>query len=189
MPYLAAAVVVVGVLCVLNLLLTVAVIRKLRAPSAARASTAAADALPQPGTIIGGLDATDVTGRLVDDTWLRGTKLVIVMSATCSACVTQLAGAEAYAGAFPGGRDAVLIAVTGQGGHSAEIISALSGLGRLITGPSAASVAATFNVSGFPGFVLLADARVRSAGHSVSALSALSEQAARQQPGTLAHSA
>jgi hypothetical protein len=189
MPYLAAAVVVVGVLCVLDLLLTVAVIRKLRALSAARAATAADGALPQPGTIIGGLDASDVTGHLVDDTWLRGTKLVILMSATCSACMTQLPSAKAYAGTFPGGRDAVLIAVDGQGGHSAEIVSALDGLGRLVTGPSAASVAATFNVTGFPGFVLVADARVRSAAHSVSALSALSEQAARQQPGTLAHSA
>lgn len=178
MAYLAAAVAVVGVLCLFDLLLTVAVIRKLREHSARLSRVALPDTLLPAGTEVAEASIADGHGEVVDGAWLHtGTKLVVFMSATCSACIDQLADAVAHASGFPGGPDSILIAIAGKDGHSAEIISAFNGIARVVQGSQADSVVSAFRVSAYPSYFVLDTGRVQVATHSAGAI--VSQEGAR----------
>jgi hypothetical protein len=171
MPYLAAAVAVVGVLCLFDLILTVAVIRKLRDHSARLSRVTLPATLLPAGTEVAEVATVDRYGEAIDGAWLRnGMKLVIFMSATCSACIDQLPDAAARAGGFPGGPDSILTAVVGADGNSAEIVSAFDGIARLVQGAQVDSVVSAFQVSAYPSYFVLDNGRIEVATHSAPAI-------------------
>src|SRR5512139_3615416 len=107
MPILVAAVVVLGAVTVLNLLLTIGIVRRLRAnASAAGRSTPFA---LRAGAAIGEGEVMDTTGEPVRAGGLSGA--VAFLSADCAACHDQLPGLVDYARRE--GRDQVLVVVAG----------------------------------------------------------------------------
>ncbi|WP_051451815.1 TlpA family protein disulfide reductase [Actinospica robiniae] len=173
MAYLAAAVAVVGALGLLNLLLTLAVIRKLRDHTVRLSAAGNQEGLPAPGTVVSGAQVHDEEGRSIDADWMtRGAKLVVLMSATCSACMEQLPRAAAYVAGFAGAADSVLAVVVGEGGHRDEIVGRLHGLTTLVHGPDAQLMADALGNEGYPTYYVLDEGRVRVATHSVSQLTA-----------------
>ncbi|NDU77001.1 TlpA family protein disulfide reductase [Actinomadura sp. DSM 109109] len=84
MPYLIAAVVLIGLLSALNLLLTLALIRRMRGQGAAGPGHAGPPLALGPGSRIGDLTATTTEGEQVTQADLNG--LVAFFSADCPPC-------------------------------------------------------------------------------------------------------
>jgi thiol-disulfide isomerase/thioredoxin len=171
MPYLIAAVVIVGVLCVLNLLLTYGVIRRLREHGEllAKGGPAVPDLMARPGAVVGPFAATTVDGdELVADDLGPGT-LVGFFSPSCPACVHQLPEFVDAAAAHPGGRDGVLAVV---GGHeeAAEQVAALSSGARVVVAAPGAEIEKAFEVKGYPAFAMLGEDRVVTASGMMAAV-------------------
>ena len=165
MPILTAAVIVVGVLCVLNLILIDAVIRRLREISA-RLGKETAKLLPV-GSAIGEVPADAEAIK-------QGTKVVAMMSTNCSACMSALDATAAYARNLPGGPADILVAIQGEGGHLAEITAALADVTTLVTGQPAADLVTALQGRAFPTFYVLEEGRITAAAHTPLALPALS---------------
>lgn len=164
MQILTVAVIVVGLLCVFNLILADAMIRRLRELSARVAAGPAEEVVLLPvGSTVGEVPAE--AGALK-----QGSKIVVLMSTTCTACLAALDATARYARALPGGAADILVAVQGEGGHLDEITAVLAEPTTLVTAESADAVVAALRGRAFPSFYLLEDGLVRAAGHSPKAL-------------------
>jgi peroxiredoxin len=174
MAYLAAAVVFVGLLCFLDLLLSLAIIRRLRqeqdqhgaAPHGVQAVT-----LPA-GTMAPEFTAVTTTGAARTRDSLAGQRSVIAFfAASCDSCRTQLDDFADYARSMPGGAGQVLAVVSGDPGQARDIVQKLDGPVSIALESEDSPTAAAFSVWGFPSFYALdEDGRILSAGMSVSRL-------------------
>jgi thiol-disulfide isomerase/thioredoxin len=172
MPYLIAAVVIVGVLCVLNLLLTYGVIRRLRehSESLAQGSSPVPDLMSGAGSMVGAFAATTVDGHeLTADDLAPGT-LVGFFSPSCGACGEQLPK-FVDAAARPGGPDRTLAVIVADDEDAAEEqVAALSPAVQVVVAPPGAEIEKAFGVRGYPAFALLGDDRVVRASGMLSAV-------------------
>jgi thiol-disulfide isomerase/thioredoxin len=173
MSYLIAAVVVVGVLCVLNLLLTYGVIRRLREHNellAHRGQLAVPDLVVGAGSLVGPFSAATVDGdELIADDLVPGT-LVGFFSPDCPACDEQLPKFADVAAAHPGGPERVLAVMIAPGEVAAEQVAALSSRARLVVVPPGAEIEKAFGVKGYPAFALLGEDRVVTASGMLNAV-------------------
>jgi hypothetical protein len=156
MPYLASAVVAVGALGLVNLLLTLAVIRRLRQhtellsdrPAGPDGSVLAVGERPA------NFAAVDTDGRAVT-VGPDGPRLVGFFSPECQPCKAKLPDFVAQVTGYPGGRERVLAVVAGDGPGSADFSDALIGVARVVVEPSDGPLTAAFQVSGFPSWCVL----------------------------------
>lgn len=179
MQYLIAAVVIVGMLCVLNLLLTYGVVRRLREHGELLAQGPAA--MPAPlagvGSVVGEFTAITVDGdELVADDLAAGT-LVGFFSLGCSGCLRELPRFVDAAAAHPGGPGRVLAVVIGGDEDAAEQVAALSPTARVVVAPPGAEIEKAFGVQGYPAFALLGEGRVVTAASGM--LSAVADAEAK----------
>ncbi|WP_433246401.1 TlpA family protein disulfide reductase [Streptosporangium sp. CA-135522] len=154
MPFLVAAVVLVGVLCVLNLVLTVAVIRRLR-----EHTVKLAEGMPtrpkmiEAGTELPAFDATALDGTGVSKEFFTGPTVVGVFSTSCAACHERMPEFTGYVAGM--GTDQVLAVVVqdreGDAGFDAE----LSAVATVVHEPAGGPVSKALQVSMFPGFYLV----------------------------------
>lgn len=157
MPYLIAAVLLLGALTAVNLLLTVGVIRRLREhteilsgqPDAFQDGIVAAGESPAPFSAV----ATDGSPVRLDD--LDGPALFAFFSPNCKACHQKLPDFRTEAAAFPGGRDRVFAVVARDGGDMAEMADALSGVARVIVETDRPVITEAFQVKGFPAWAMV----------------------------------
>ena len=156
MPILTAAVIVVGALCVLNLVLIDAIIRRLHEISSRLGGTEGGKLLPV-GSEIGAVPAAAEHIK-------QGVKTVVLMSTTCSACLSVLDATVGYARDLPAAD--ILVAVQGEGGNLEEMTAALGQVTTLVTGSAAADLVTSLQGRAFPSFYLLEDGRVRAAAHT-----------------------
>jgi peroxiredoxin len=176
MAYLAAAVVFVGLLCFLDLLLSLAIIRRLRQeqsqhPHPAGAPGVQATTLPV-GTLAPEFTAITTTGAARTRDSLAGQRSVVAFfAAACDTCRTQLDDFADYARSVPGGAGQVLAVVSGDPDQARDIVRKLDGPVSIALEPDDSPTATAFSVWGFPSFYALdEDGRIRSAGMSVSRL-------------------
>jgi hypothetical protein len=173
MTLLAVAVALVGTLCLLNLVLTLGVIRRLRDHSE-RLSMSAMPieevALARPGDRVTPFTATTVDGAVVTDADLVEPTLVAFFSPDCPSCGPQLAPFADYARSFPGGPDHTLIVVTSETG-GARYHRELDGLGRRVAEAElTGTVQRAFSTRGYPAFAVVVDGEVMQSGHGVADL-------------------
>jgi thiol-disulfide isomerase/thioredoxin len=174
MPYLVAAVVVIGVLCLLNLLLMYGVIRRLRehTESLAQRPARTPDIIAGAGSVVGAFTATTVDGdELAAEDLLPGT-LVGFFSPGCGACVELLPKFVDYAATHPGGQDRVLAVVVGPEAETGDQMMALSPKARVVVASFDAEIVKAFEVQGYPGFALVGDARVVTVSGGLTAVAA-----------------
>jgi hypothetical protein len=174
MPYLIAAIVVVAVLCVLDLLLTYGVIRRLREHTELLAQRPARmpDVIIGAGSTVGGFTATTVDGDELTADGLEPGTLVGFFSPGCRACVEQLPRFVAAAAAHPGGQDRVLAVVVGAAEDTTEQVAALTPKARVVVAEHGSEIEKAFAVSGYPGFALIGDAHVVTVSGGVEAVAA-----------------
>ena len=161
MPYLVAAAVLVGLLAVLNLVLTFGVIRRLREhTSLLSARPQQPDLMLPAGEQAGEFAATTTDGDPVSRDLLAGRTLVAHLSTTCRPCQEQLPEFLAVAGGFPGGRRQVLAVISSSGEEdetASEYAERLAPVARVVVERGRGPVAAAFGVRGFPSFAVVED--------------------------------
>lgn len=154
MSYLAAAVLLLGVLCCLNLAMTLAVVRRLRR----QAERAAEDAvrLP-PGVPVPDFSAVTVAGTAISRSDLTGARSVVAfLAANCPPCHEQVPEFAAYARSVPGGAAQVLAVVVGGGdAETAQLAADLEGVAAVTLESVAGPLQKALAVTGFPTFYVL----------------------------------
>lgn len=156
MSYLAAAVVLVGLLCVLNLFLTLGLIRRLREQRAAQPQSATPPTALKPGSPIGDFATTTIDGEPVSRQNLVG--LVGFFSAGCTPCHDLAPRFAEHAAGAP--RQDVLAVVAGD---DPELVAALSPAARVVTEDFDGVVTTAFQNAWTPALYLV------DAGHRVVA--------------------
>lgn len=157
MEILTAAVVIVGVLCLLDLVLTLGVVRRLREHNAllvagARGPSAAITAL-QVGQKPGAFSVTTVDGPRVSGP--AGLRLVAFFSTHCSACPERVPPLVEYLASNAISRESVLTVIEGGEFSLPAYFSGLSAVSQVCAGSDGDLVFAAFQASGYPAFCLL----------------------------------
>jgi protein-disulfide isomerase len=148
-PFLTAAVVLVGVLCAVDLILTVGVIKRLREHTA-RLSAMRGIPSVQAGERIGEFAALTVDGEQVTADHLADDTLVGFFSPTCEPCKEKLPKFVEYARTVPGRRDRVLATVVGDGEQAEEFVAQLRPVARVVVEDSGGAVSAAFKARAYP---------------------------------------
>ncbi|MFE6306543.1 TlpA disulfide reductase family protein [Nocardiopsis sp. NPDC057823] len=166
---LAAAVLAVA-LCLLDLLLTVGVIRRLKEHTELIRNLSTAG-MPDrtvlaPGERSAPFTATAEDGGTVGTDSLADPTLVAVFSPGCGACAEQLPLFVDRAAAFPGGRGDVLAVLAGSPGEVEEEARRLAPVARVVVEGAAGPVAEALGVRAFPAFLRLdSTGRVLASGY------------------------
>jgi peroxiredoxin len=191
MPFLTAAVTLVGVLCLVDLLLTVAVIRRLRGHGTRLAELQATSRPMGPRFLPVGSGAPEfssqtVDGELVSHATLAGGPCALAfLESSCQPCRDRVPDLRSFAAEMPGGRARVLAVVTGEGDAADGIIDALREVARVVSGPHAAPIVTAFEVAGFPAFYAFEGGAVRAAGADPRHLAVLGRAGASGPAATL----
>ncbi|MEV5573822.1 hypothetical protein AB0L06_27585 [Spirillospora sp. NPDC052269] len=166
MPYLTTATVIFGALTILNLLLTVTVLRRLgdqghQGHEDQPASVLPFD-MPESGSPAPVVDTTDVLGRPVS---LPGdVRLVGFFSGTCRACRDHVAPFLAYVAGMRGG-DALAV-LSGTAEDTEDLVKLLGGDVRIVREAQQGPMASGFDVPVFPAFYLLGPDGTIAAAHT-----------------------
>lgn len=171
MAVLTAAVIFVGLLCFFDLLLSFAIIRRLR--HAAPESRLVPE-LPGLAALSSGRPAPPFTARTTTGTPLSLTELagrpaaLAFFASECQSCRDHLDQFADYARGFPGGARQVAAVIAGSADGAADIVAALTGLAQLVIEPDFGPVATAFSVQAFPTFVTLdPDGRIDGAAWAI----------------------
>ncbi|MBG0832673.1 TlpA family protein disulfide reductase [Planomonospora sp. ID67723] len=150
MPYLVAAVVLLGALCLLNLLLTIGILRRMRAQADRFAGPPPALG---PGSSVGEFTAVTTGGELVSHDTLTG--VVGFFSADCEACHELLPRFVEQARELS--REDVLVVF---GGEDEAAVRALAAVARVVVaGRDGGLVARAFQNTWTPMLYLIGDDR------------------------------
>lgn len=170
MVVLTAAVIVVGVLCVLNLAVSGAVIRRLRAAPAPGGGVPSHGLAP--GSAVPEVDLRDARGEPVTGESLRGhPTLVAFFATTCPECARHAPELTARAAALGAAGVHLLSALVDTGADREGLRPLLSSTGRLLVGEDAAELARRFRSDLTPAYFLVgADGRVVASGPALGAL-------------------
>lgn len=172
----------VGALGLVNLVLTVGVvrrqrevIRRLREHHELLVGRSAGPGTPPslmlaPGRSVDDFEATTVDGAPLSRDRLAGRTLVGFFSAHCSSCREQLPSFLARAGRIPGGRAQALAVVVGPAEKTADMAARLATVARVVSEVEHGPVGAAFEVEGFPAFALLDGDLVTASAVSVDQL-------------------
>jgi hypothetical protein len=154
MPLVIAALVLVGGLCMLDLLLTFGVIRRLREHAemlTARMSPSPAMGL-STGKAPGPFSTVTTAGELVSGA--VGLRLIAFFS-TCPVCPERVAPFAEYLRNHRVSRDSVLAVSVGSGSSPHPYLVELAPLAQICVEPGDGAIARAFQVTGFPWFFLL----------------------------------
>jgi hypothetical protein len=176
MPVVIGAVIVVGAVCVLDLLLTFGVIRRLRehtellrehqVPSSRPVIGLSVGQVPKPFQVVTA-DGTALSGP-------AGLRLAGFFSASCSICPERVAPFIEYVRGNHIARDDVLaVLLVADGNTPPRYLDELAEVARVCVQPDDSWVAMAFSVAGYPAFCLLGDdGVVLSSGYDPAALPA-----------------
>jgi hypothetical protein len=174
MPILVVAVVIVGALCLTDLLLSFGIIRRLREHTALLSEQAHAD-LPVTGLAAGEIPApfTVVTTDEQLQAGPAGLRLVAFFSSSCSICPKRVPAFADYVRTNSLGHDGVLAVVLGAADKPVPYLDELRAVARTRLEPEDGELAKVFKVSGYPAFCLLdADGAVLASGYDPATLPA-----------------
>ncbi|MEH1125615.1 TlpA family protein disulfide reductase [Micromonospora sp. CPCC 206061] len=181
MPFLVTAVVLVGLLCIVDLLLTFAVLRRLREHteelgrlSGAGHVSMGVDRDKLMGRELPEFSAITVDGAVVSRESLTGAvELVGIFSPGCSPCHAQAPLFVAEAARMPAGKTLALVA--GSGAEADDLVQIVKGMTDVVLAPESMTVVNGLNIGAFPTFLRLdASGAIVDAAVSVQGLAELS---------------
>jgi len=172
MPIVIAAIAVVGVVCLLDLLLTFGVIRRLREHTEMLTTTGSPADPPaglSAGELPGPFTAVTTDGELVDGP--AGLRLVAFFASWCTVCPGRVPPFADYLRAHGVSRDSVLVVSVGPDDTPPPHLAELVGLAQICVEKDEGEIAQLFKVTGFPAFCLLdVDGTVMVSDHDSSTL-------------------
>lgn len=158
---LLAAVLVLTVLVLLNLALTLAVIRRLRQQMADQERWGMQSLSPPVGTPIPDFTAETTDGTTITaDTLRTGRALIAFLSIGCTACHEQMPQLREHVTALRAAGDHVLVAVNAGQASDSDLISAFTGVAPVVAEGEGRPVAAAFGIDGYPTYVMVEDGSV-----------------------------
>jgi hypothetical protein len=157
---IAAGLTIVGVLSVVNLVVSYGVIRRLREHEQKFADGFGGG---QPGNLVlpvgekvAAFTTTDLAGNPVSLTTLDGPALVGFFSASCEPCGEVIPRFIATAAGWPGGARRVLAVVTDDGGPAyQDYLASLSRVATVVGSEQAKPVSTAFGLKGVPGICVI----------------------------------
>ncbi|MDF2705780.1 MAG: redoxin protein [Nonomuraea muscovyensis] len=159
MPYLIVAVALVGALCLLNLLLTVGVIRRMRKQAASAASLPHLEEGLAIGEKIPQFAATTTDGEPISDELIEGPSLIGFFSPSCQPCRELMPRFIDHARRTPAAVLAVV--VTDSAEEAVADVERLAEVARVVVEAPHAAIQSAFQVAGYPTvFEIGADGRV-----------------------------
>jgi thiol-disulfide isomerase/thioredoxin len=171
---MSVALAAVSVLCLVNLALLFAVIRKVRvlAERVDQIPPVGPAALLPVGSKAPEFTAVTTAGDGSSLADLTGARSVVgFFSLGCDPCRTQLPEFIEFAKALPGGSEQALAVVLGEGEAAAGFAAGLEGAAAVVIAPRHGTLAAAFSVRGTPAFYLLGpDGLIEARGMAVKAL-------------------
>ncbi len=174
MAILTAAVVFVGLLCFFDLLLSFAIIRRIRqaTPESRQAPALSGFAGLPPGPPVPPFRTTTTSDTELSLAGLMGRPAVVAFFASsCRSCRDHLGQFADYARGFPGGPRQVAAIISGSAEGAADLVAALTDVAQIVIEPDFGPVATAFSVQAFPTFVTLhPDGRLESAAWAVGDL-------------------
>ncbi|MFE9691892.1 hypothetical protein [Micromonospora sp. NPDC005806] len=153
-----AALALIGAVAVLNLVLTLALVRRLRTMESGHAHDGELipEVLPAPGLDVSGFPHADLA---------VGRRTVVMLTPTCPPCQTLLDTLTADADRY---RDDTLVFMIGTPAETASMAPGLTGFDTTTISEQLAETA--FRVKGFPAVLSLADGVVVDSGHQLPVL-------------------
>lgn len=168
----AAALAVVGALGVVNLLLCVGIVRRLREHTEIlnnRQGDGGSPPMRAAGQAIGDFQAVTAGGEVISRASLVGTTMFGAFTLGCEPCQERLPLFLEQAAALD--RDQVFALVAGPADDAADYVARLNAVARVVREDANGPVTAAFAVEGFPAFALVdADGVVLSSGTNLSVL-------------------
>ena len=164
---LLVAVIALTVLTLVNLLLVLGLVRRIREYEARGLpeSGPPSEVMKPVGARIGAFSTRSVDGADVSNATLAGPSFAGFMSPGCDACHERLDDFRKAAAAHDG---PVLAVVVRDGGDTGELAAALREVATVVVEDIGGPVSAAFGVSGFPVFALLdAGGKVRASGYEL----------------------
>jgi thiol-disulfide isomerase/thioredoxin len=158
--FLAAAIVIVGAVAVLNLVLTFGVIRRLREHTDLLGNGAdasrGAPTMACVGETIAPFTAMAVDGCPVTLDWFEGPTLVGVFAPGCEACEATLPVFAEHARSFPGGRQNVLaLVVASDETDATRYTDPLAEVVVVVRDDHHGPLSTALRVTGYPAFALV----------------------------------
>ncbi|MEU6370066.1 redoxin family protein [Streptomyces sp. NPDC046931] len=153
MPYLIAAVVLVGALCLFDLLLTVGLVRRLRAQRVSRGSAdeSSFEGMLPVGGVVGGFETRTVDGRPLLNRDLGSGTVVVFLSPGCPPCHEQLPYVTAaLTAAPPDGAVAVVVGGVDGDPETEQMVKELGPVTRVVHESGTGPVSEAFGVRAFP---------------------------------------
>lgn len=177
MVFLYAIIAFIGVISVINLLLILGVVRRLREQNEPASVAHSSDdpALLSPGSMVGDFAAVDLDRRHVSREQLADRTLVGFFAVGCASCQESLPHFVAAARAHDDDRDQVLAVIVGgsDGAGAQPFVQPLSPVARVVYQEVDGPLPEAFSVRAFPSFFVLdSSGRVRASTSNVETLPA-----------------
>jgi thiol-disulfide isomerase/thioredoxin len=150
MSFLIAAVMFVGMLCTLDLILTLGVIKRLREHNETLSTMDGDSSAITVGEEIGEFAASTVDGTLLSRELLVGDTLVAFFAPDCAPCKEKLPKFVEYARTLPGGRDRVLTIVVGEAHNAASFVTELSPVAQVVVEDHDGALHSAFKANAYP---------------------------------------
>ncbi|GII62209.1 hypothetical protein Skr01_22940 [Sphaerisporangium krabiense] len=152
MPFLIAAVACIGLLCLLDLILTLGVIKRLREHTELLATrpSGGAPMYPAVGEEVGEFSTATVEGRRLSRADLDDETLVGFFSPECQPCKEKLPGFVEFARSLSGGRERVLAVIVSAGDDPGPFLAALSPVARVVVEEPGGALSGAFMVGAYP---------------------------------------
>lgn len=169
---LVSAVVVLAVVVVLNLVLTLALIGRLRTLTAA-ASAPRASHLDGPaiGSPVPRIEIAAVGGTVVDTAEASAEELLVAfVAAGCTPCHEQLPALRSLVASRAGQGGRAVVVVLAPDGDAEEFVTAFDGVAPVAVEGDEATIARAFEVTGYPAYIECSGGTVRSVHPTVADL-------------------
>lgn len=153
--FVTALLTLVGLLCVLNLILTFGVIRRLRSHSEllsgkSQTMTAPGDGMLPVGRSPAAFEATTTTGQTMSSAEITGTTLLGFFSPECSMCRKVAPEFAAHVASLPERERRAFAVVVGDKDETRELVASLGETIPIVLEPSGGVVSSAYEVRGFP---------------------------------------
>ncbi|MFB4298830.1 TlpA family protein disulfide reductase [Actinomadura sp. NTSP31] len=161
MPYLVAGVVFVGALCAFDLILTLAVVRRLREHAALLEGARAPAPFTPPGTALPEFTAASLDGAAVTRDFFSEPTVVGLFSTTCASCRERLP--EFADRVRPLDARRVLAVIEGDRAEAEPFVAALASLATVVVEPRHGPLNAAFGHPAAPSFYIVDEGAVVTA--------------------------
>lgn len=179
MVYVVVALVLLAAVSLVNLLLFLGVMRRLREHTELLSKGAGhggsdSEGLLAAGETVADFTATTMDGGTVGRADLRDGAMVAFFSPTCAPCRERLPEFVELAGALPAADRQAYAVIIGDAADAADMARQLSPAARVVIGPTTVPMVEAFGAESFPALYRMGpDAVVAASGHSMAVYPAL----------------